>query len=91
MHIDPQRTGMLAYCAYLALGGALFLALLLQAFCGPAAVVGWCGGALGTELLVMAADRTVPAPRVQLLVCGGLLLALVVRTGIVLGRPARHH
>ena len=88
--ISPQWTSMLAYEAYLSLGGALFLALLLQAFCGPAAVVAWCGGALATELLVVVIDRAVPALRVQLLVCGGLLLALVIRAGIVLGQTVRH-
>lgn len=88
--VDPQWTGMLAYEAYLALGGALFLALLLQAFCGPAAVVAWCGGALATELVVVTIDRAVPPLRVQLLVCGGLLLALVIRAGIVLGQTVRH-
>jgi hypothetical protein len=88
--VNPQWTSMLAYEAYLALGGALFLALLLQAFCGPAAVVAWCGGALATELVVVTIDRTVPALRVQLLVCGGLLLALLIRAGIVLGQTVRH-
>ncbi|HEY3608151.1 MAG TPA: hypothetical protein VGL06_11655 [Pseudonocardiaceae bacterium] len=88
--INPQWTSLLAYAAYLALGGALFVALLLQAFCGPASVVAWCGGALATELVAVTIDRTVPALRVQLLVCGGLLLALVIRAGIVLGQTVRH-
>jgi hypothetical protein len=88
--INPQWTSMVAYEAYLALGGALFLALLLQAFCGPASVVAWCGGALAIELVVVTIDRAVPALRVQLLVCGGLLLALVIRAGIVLSQTVRH-
>ncbi|HEY0808169.1 MAG TPA: hypothetical protein VGD84_24090 [Pseudonocardiaceae bacterium] len=88
--VSPQWTSLLAYEAYLSLGGALFLALLLQAFCGPASVVAWCGGALATELVVVVIDRAVPALRVQLLVCGGLLLALVIRAGIVLGQTVRH-
>ncbi len=88
--ISPQIDSLAAYKAYLALGGALFLALLLQASCGPASVVAWCGGALATELVVVTIDRAVPALRVQLVVCGGLLLALLIRAGIVLGQTVRH-
>ncbi|MFI9383572.1 hypothetical protein [Kutzneria sp. NPDC052558] len=88
--ISPQWTGMLAYAACLVLGGTLFLALLLQAFSGPAAVLPWAGGALAAEVGYVMFDRTASVLRVQLLVCGGLLIALVLRAGVVLDKPARH-
>jgi hypothetical protein len=87
---SPQWTSLLAYGAYLSLGGALFLALLLQAFCGPAVVLGWCGAALATELLVVVAGRAAIVLWVQLLVCGALLLILAIRAGIVLRQTVRH-
>ena len=88
--LSPQWTSLLAYAAYLALGGTLFLALLLQAFSGPASVLPWCGGALAVEIGYVVFDRAASVLRVQLLVCGGLLVALVLRAGAVLDKPARH-
>lgn len=88
--ISPQWTTLLAYLAYLALGGTLFLALLLQAFCGPASVLLWTGGALAAEIGYVVFDRAASTLRVQLVVCGGLLLALFLRAGAVLHKPARH-
>ncbi|MGD0245660.1 MAG: hypothetical protein ABSB59_35785 [Streptosporangiaceae bacterium] len=71
--------------AYLALGGAMFVALLLQAFGSRIFPLTTCTAALAFEVLC----RTPRVPG-QLTACMGLLVLLTGYAALVLGKAVRH-
>jgi hypothetical protein len=87
---SPQWSDLPDFAGYLALGGALFLALLTQTCAGTTGVLVWCGIALGAEFVVALADHHAIAMRIQLLCAVGLLAALLTFSGVVLGRANKH-
>ena len=88
--LSPHWSDMPDYAGYLALGGALFVALLTQTCAGTGMVLALCAAALGAEFAVGFADPRALAPHVQLICATGLLAALLANAGLVLGRANRH-
>ncbi|HEX4226128.1 MAG TPA: hypothetical protein VHZ97_27435, partial [Pseudonocardiaceae bacterium] len=86
----PQWTDIPDYAGYVALGGALFLALLTQTCSGTTGVLIWCALALSAEFLLALVDPQAIAMRIQLLCSLGLLVALLAHSGVVLGRASKH-
>ncbi|HJP77594.1 MAG TPA: hypothetical protein VJ914_25210 [Pseudonocardiaceae bacterium] len=86
----PQWSDVPDFAGYVALGGALFLALLTQTCAGTTGVLIWCALALGAEFLLALADPQAIAMRIQLLCSIGLLAALLVHSGVVLGKASKH-
>ncbi|HWE89982.1 MAG TPA: hypothetical protein VG317_11025 [Pseudonocardiaceae bacterium] len=86
----PNWPDLLSYGGYVAVGGALFVALLMQAFGAVWAVLCWCLGAIVVEALLVITAPGAPALGVQLVIGVGLLWALLVHAGILLGRATRH-
>jgi hypothetical protein len=83
--VDPQWTSVPQIVAYLALGGALFLALLMQTMgCRMVPLVA-CGVAFAAEF----AGRGLGVSA-QLAAMGGLLLFLTLYAVAVLGKAIRH-
>ncbi len=70
---------------YLALGGAMFIALLLQAFGDRGLPLAACTAALAVELVFRGAGAVS-----QLAACAGLLAVLGGYASVVLARPGRH-
>jgi hypothetical protein len=85
----PQWTLLLECAAFLALGGAIFVALLLQAFGDGLVTPLVCAAALGLEVALTAVAHLNPMPA-QLVVCAALTVVLLVHAGIVLSRTVRH-
>jgi hypothetical protein len=79
-----------AYLGYLALGGALFLALLIQVCLGALPVLGWCAGALAAEAALVMFAPHAPVLRVQLVVAAGMAVALLWHASVALARVSRH-
>ncbi|HWC81136.1 MAG TPA: hypothetical protein VG756_14375 [Pseudonocardiaceae bacterium] len=88
--IDLRWTDGPAFLGYLALGSALFLALLLQVCIGALPVLGWCAGALAAEAALVFFTPYAPVLRVQLVVAAGMAVALLWHAAITLGRVSRH-
>ena len=82
---NPQMASLPQVVAYLALGGAMFTALLLQAFGSRAVPLAGCAMALAAE--VACRGSGVPA---QLVTCTELLLGLTGYAAVVLGSATRH-
>jgi hypothetical protein len=87
--IRPQWTLALEGVSYLALGGALFLALLLQALGDGIRTPLICLGALGFEAVVVIFSGVDPAVA-QFVACAALIAVLHRHAGIVLGRAVLH-
>lgn len=87
--LPPQWTLLLECAAFLALGGSLFVALLLQAFGGDLVTPLACAAALGIEVALAAGAHVNPVPA-QLVACAALTAVLLWRAGIVLSRAVRH-
>jgi len=81
----PQATVLPQIAAYLGLGGAMFVALLLQAFGSRIFPLTACAVALAFEAL----SRGLGVYG-QLVACTGLLLVLVAYAAAVLGKAVRH-
>ena len=88
--IRLQWTDLPSYLGYVALGGALFLALLIQVCMGAVPVLGWCAGALAAEIALVALAPHAPVLRVQLVVAAGMAVALLWHAAISLGHVSRH-
>jgi hypothetical protein len=88
--IHPQWTDFPAYLGYLALGGALFLALLVQVCVGAVSILGWCAAALAAEIALAIFAPHAPVLHVQLVVATGMALALLWHGAITLSRASRH-
>jgi len=90
----PEWTQVPAYTAYLALGAALFIALLLQACGSTWTVLPGCAAALLTEAgAVLGAvwfGWRIDLISAQLLACCGLLVVLCVHASIALGQATKH-
>jgi hypothetical protein len=71
--------------AYMALGGGMFLALLLQAFGSRTFPLIACAAALAVEVMLRGLGALG-----QLLTCGALMVVLAVYAAVVLGRAVRH-
>ena len=87
---SPQWSDLPDFAGYVALGGALFLALLTQTCAGTTWVLVWCATALGAEFLLALADPQAIAMRIQLVAAIGLLAALLAHSGVVLGKASKH-
>jgi hypothetical protein len=87
---SPQWSDLPDYAGYVALGGALFLALLTQTCSGTTGVLIWCATALGAEFLLALADPQAIAMRIQLVAALGLLAALLAHSATVLGKASKH-
>ncbi len=83
--IRPHWTLLPQVAAYIALGGAMFIALLLQAFGSRIFPLVACAVALAVE--VACRGLGVPA---QIVTCTELLLVLAGYAAFVLGRAVRH-
>jgi hypothetical protein len=83
VHLHPAVLPQIA--AYLALGGGMFLALLLQAFGSRTIPVAACAAALAVEIATR--DLGVWG---QLTTCTGLMVVLAVYAGMELGSAVRH-
>jgi hypothetical protein len=83
--VHPQWSVLPQIVAYLMLGGALFLALLLQAFGSRAFPLVACALALGFEITYRGLGVSG-----QILACAGLLIVLAGYAALVLGRAVRH-
>jgi len=83
VHLDATVPPQIA--AYMALGGGMFLALLLQAFGSRTVPLVACAAALAVEI----ATRGLGVWG-QLMTCTGLLVVLAVYAGVLLGSPVRH-
>ncbi|HEY1619203.1 MAG TPA: hypothetical protein VGG25_16395 [Streptosporangiaceae bacterium] len=83
--VHPDGLLLPELIVYLALGGAMFVALALQALGVRAVPVVACAAALGFELLWRELGLLS-----QLLACGGLLLVLGGYAVVVLSRAVRH-
>ncbi len=81
----PHWTALPQLVAYMALGGAMFLALLLQAFGGAAFPLIACAVALAFELVYRGLGVFG-----QLVACTELLIVLAGHAALVLGRAVRH-
>jgi hypothetical protein len=88
--VNLQWTDVPAYAGCLALGCALFVALLLQVCVGAPAVLGWCAAALATEVALVIFVPGLAVAQVQLVVVGGLAVALLWYAAHVLARASRH-
>jgi hypothetical protein len=82
---QPHWADLPQITAYLLLGGAMFLALLLQAFGSRTFPLIACAVALAFE--VVSRGLGVSA---QIVACTELLLVLAGYAGLVLGRAVRH-
>jgi hypothetical protein len=82
---DPQMASLPQVVAYLALAGAMFTALLLQAFGSRAIPLAGCAMALAAEVASRASGVSA-----QVVTCTELLLALTGYAAIVLGSATRH-
>lgn len=85
----PRWMTLLECVAFLALGGALFIALLLQAFGADLVIPLACLAAAGVELTMTAATHVDPLAA-QLLACTALSAALLIHAAKVLSRPTQH-
>jgi hypothetical protein len=85
----PHWTMLVECAAFLALGGALFVALLLQAFGGDLVTPLACAAAIGVEVALTAVAHVNPVPA-QLVACAALTAVLFGRAGSVLSRAIRH-
>jgi hypothetical protein len=83
--VHPHWTALPQIAAYLALGGAMFLALLLQAFGSRIFPLVACAAALAFEV----AYRGLGVPA-QLVACTELLIVLAGYAALVLGSAIRH-
>ena len=79
LDVLPQVT------AYLAVGGAMFTALLLQAFGSRVVPLACCAVALAAEAVCRSGGVTA-----QLVTCTGLLIGLAGYAALVLGSATRH-
>ena len=86
----PQWSDLPDFAGYVALGGALFLALLTQTCSGTTGVLVWCAAALSAEFLLALADPQAIAMRIQLVAALGLLAALLAHSATVLGKASKH-
>jgi hypothetical protein len=86
----PQWTEFSAYLGYLVLGGALFLALLIQVCVGAVRILGWCAAAVAAEIALVLVAPHAPVLQVQLVVATGMALGLLWQGAITLGRATRH-
>ena len=81
----------LAACSsYLALGAALFVALLLQALGAGAGVGPACGAALGFEAALVLGPPSVGVTTAQLVAGAALFAGLALVAGVALGRVESH-
>jgi hypothetical protein len=83
--VDPNWTVLPQITAYVALGGAMFTALLLQAFGSRIFPVAICAAALAFEIV----GRRLGVSG-QIVACTGLLVVLAGYAALVLGRAVRH-
>jgi hypothetical protein len=83
--VHSDQTILPELAVYLALGGAMFTALLLQAFGDFAFPLAACAVALAAELVFRRYGAVS-----QLVACAGLLAVLSDYASAVLGRTARH-
>ncbi len=83
--VHPHGTALLQIAAYLALGGAMFLALLLQAFGSRAFPLITCAVALAFEVVFRGLGMFA-----QIVACTELLIVLAGHAALVLGRAVRH-
>jgi hypothetical protein len=81
----PDLTVLPQVAAYLAVGGAMFSALLLQAFGDRVVPLACCAVALAAEAAWRGDGVTV-----QLVACTQLLIGLAGYAALVLGRATRH-
>jgi len=81
----PDATVLPQVAAYLAVGGAMFSALLLQAFGSRVVPLACCAVALAAEAACRGAGVTA-----QLVACTLLLIGLAGYAAVVLGRATRH-
>ncbi len=88
--VHPHWTDLPAYVGYLVLGGALFLALVIQVCVGAVPILGWCAAAIAAELALVVFAPHAPVLRVQLVVAAGMALALLWHGTITLSRASRH-
>jgi hypothetical protein len=88
--IHPHWTDVPAYLGYLVLGGALFLALLIQVCVGAVPILGWCAAALVAEVALVIFAPHASVLHVQLVVAAGMALVLLWHGAITLGRASRH-
>lgn len=87
-HTRGATPGAVALAGYVALGAALFIALLLMSFRVRWPAVAGCGAALVAEAALLAAH---PDPdQVQLTTAGALFLGLLAYALVALSRAARH-
>ena len=82
---DPGLEVLPQVAAYLAVGGAMFTALLLQAFGSRVVPVACCAVALAAETVCRGGGVTA-----QLVTCTGLLAGLAGYAALVLGSATRH-
>jgi hypothetical protein len=82
---DPNWTVLPQIAAYMALGGAMFIALLLQAFGSRIFPLAACAAALAFEIV----GRRLGVFG-QIVACTGLLVVLTGYAALVLGRAVRH-
>lgn len=83
--VQPHWAALPQIAAYLALGGAMFLALLLQAFGSRIVPLASCAAALAFEI----SYRSLGVPA-QLVACTELLIVLGGYAALVLGSAMRH-
>jgi hypothetical protein len=81
----PGQAVLPQVAAYLAVGGAMFTALLLQAFGSRMVPLACCAIALAAEAVCRSGGVTA-----QLVTCTGLLIGLAGYAAQVLGSAARH-
>ena len=81
----PDVTVLPQVAAYLAVGGAMFTALLLQAFGSRVVPLACCAVALAAEAICRGGGVAA-----QLVACTQLLLGLTGYAAVVLGRAVRH-
>jgi hypothetical protein len=90
----PEWTQVPAYTAYLVLGTALFIALLLQACGSTWTVLSGCAAALlievGAVLGAVWFGWRIDLVSAQLLACCGLLVVLTAHASVALGRATKH-
>jgi len=82
---DPGLAVLPQVAAYLAVGGAMFAALLLQAFGSRVVPLACCAVALAVEAVCRSDGLTA-----QLLACTALLIGLAGYAALVLGSATRH-
>jgi hypothetical protein len=89
-NIHPQWTDLPAYLGCLVLGGALFVALLIQVCVGPVQILGWCAAALAAEIALAIFAPHLALPQVQLVVTAAMAFALLCHAAATLARASRH-